>query len=55
MTDAEKYRAKASECLAQADKTSNPLFRDVWLLLAERWLVAAQRADITVTKRGRRR
>jgi hypothetical protein len=43
-TDVERYRAKAAECLDQADRAIG-MDKDAWLKLAKQWIILALQAE----------
>jgi hypothetical protein len=42
--DVERYRAKAAECLDQADRALG-IEKEAWLKLAEQWIILALQAE----------
>jgi len=44
--DAARYREQAEQALQFAEKSINPLDREVWLRVADEWLKLAQSAEM---------
>lgn len=43
--DVRRFRARAQECLDQAERVSSQLDREAWLKLAEQWIMLAQQSE----------
>jgi hypothetical protein len=46
MTDTATFRKKAEKCREQAAKMVNPIEKQRWMVMSERWLRLAQSPDL---------